>query len=203
MQVPVAPEVRADSTDPAPVLSITPAAAPPAKRRTLTEAVVDAIRLRHYSRKTEQAYVHWIRCFVLWSGKRHPRDMGGTEVGEFLTSLAVNDQVSEPTQRQALSALLFLYRQVLEVDLPWMVNVVRAKPSQHLPEVLSRDEVRHTYASAQLTAGANPWWVAQQLGHVDVEMVFRTYGKFIPADYTKPKATRLRVVAATNSKDST
>lgn len=57
-------------------------------------------------------------------------------------------------------------------------------------------QVRHTYASAQLTAGANPWWVAQQLGHVDVEMVFRTYGKFIPQDYTKPKATRLRAVGA-------
>lgn len=146
MQPVVALEVRADSTDPAPVLSITPAAAPPAKRRTLTEAVVDAIRLRHYSRKTEQAYVHWIRRFVLWSGKRHPRDMGGTEVGEFLTSLAVEHQVSEPTQRQALSALLFLYRQVLELDLPWMTNVVRAKPSQHLPEVLSRDEVRSLFA---------------------------------------------------------
>ena len=146
MQALVAPAVRADSTDPAAVLSITPTEAPPAKRRTLTEAVVEAIRLRHYSRKTEQAYVHWIRRFVLWSGKRHPRDMGGTEVGEFLTSLAVDDQVSEPTQRQALSALLFLYRQVLELDLPWMNNVVRAKPSQHLPEVLSRDEVRSLFA---------------------------------------------------------
>lgn len=80
MQAPVAQEIRADSTDPAPVLSITTPAAQPAKRRTLTEAVVDAIRVRHYSRKTEQAYVHWIRRFVAWSGKRHPRDMGGAEV---------------------------------------------------------------------------------------------------------------------------
>lgn len=138
MQVLVTPTPRVDSTDPAPVLSSAPATKP----RTLTDAVVDAIRVRHYSRKTEQAYVHWVRRFVFWSGRRHPRDLGAPEVEAFLTSLAVDGCVSESTQRQALSALLFLYRHVLEMDLPWLNGLVRAKPSVHVPEVLSRDEVR-------------------------------------------------------------
>ncbi len=103
-------------------------------------------RVRHYSRKTEQAYVHWVRRFVTWSGRRHPRDLGAPEVEAFLTSLAVDGCVSESTQRQALSALLFLYRQVLEVQLPWLDGLVRAKPSQHVPEVLSRDEVRALFS---------------------------------------------------------
>lgn len=142
MQVLVTPTPRADSTDPAPVLS----SAATTKPRTLTEAVVEAIRVRHYSRKTEQAYVHWVRRFVLWSGRRHPRDLGAPEVEGFLTPLAVDGCVSESTQRQALSALLFLYRHVLGLDLPWLTNLVRAKPSVHVPEVLSRDEVRALFS---------------------------------------------------------
>lgn len=130
----------ADSTDPTPVLSTT------AKPRTLIEAVVDAIRVRHYSRKTEQAYVHWVRRFVGWSGRRHPRDMGQAELEGFLSHLAVERHISDSTQRQALSALLFLYKQVLAIELPWLDNIVRAKPSQHLPVVLSRDEIRALFA---------------------------------------------------------
>ena len=130
----------ADSTDPGPVLSIT------IKPRTLIEAVVEAIRVRHCSRKTEQAYVHWVRRFVAWSGRRHPRDMGQAEIEGFLSHLAVERDISDSTQRQALSALLFLYKQVLAIDLPWLDNIVRAKPSQHLPVVLSRDEIRALFA---------------------------------------------------------
>ncbi|HEX7341597.1 MAG TPA: integron integrase [Rhodanobacteraceae bacterium] len=92
--------------------------------------------------RTERAYVGWIRRFILANGKRHPRDMGGREVEVFLTGLATQGQVAASTQNQALAALLFLYRVVLGVDLPWMDGVVRAKRPRRVPVVLSRDEVR-------------------------------------------------------------
>lgn len=114
--------------------------------RMLSGAVVDACRVRHLALKTERAYLYWIRFFVRWAGRRHPRELGPADVEAFLTHLAVERQVSDSTQRQALSAILFLYRQVLGVDLPWLDNVVRAKPSKHVPVVLSRDEVRALFA---------------------------------------------------------
>jgi integron integrase len=104
--------------------------------------VREAIRIRHYSRRTEKAYVHWIKRYIFFHGKRHPAEMGAAEVTAFLTSLAVQSKVAASTQNQALSALLFLYREVLGVDLPWLDDVVRAKRPQHLPVVLTRDEVR-------------------------------------------------------------
>jgi len=91
--------------------------------------------------RTERAYVGWIRRFVLASGKRHPRDLGAHEIEKFLTDLAVRGNVAASTQNQALSALLFLYREVLGLDLPWMEGVTRAKRPQRLPVVLSRAEV--------------------------------------------------------------
>jgi integron integrase len=118
-------------------------ASPPAPRPPrLLDRVREAIRSRHYSRRTEKAYVHWIRRFIFFHGKRHPAEMGAPEVTAFLTSLAVQDKVAASTQNQALSALLFLYRQVLGVDLPWLEDVVRAKRPQYLPVVLTRDETR-------------------------------------------------------------
>jgi integron integrase len=104
--------------------------------------VRDALRTRHYSRRTEQAYVAWIRRFIFFHGKRHPAELGGPEVTRFLSALAVEGRVAASTQNQALSALLFLYRDVLGVDLPWLDNVVRAKRPERLPVVLTRDEVR-------------------------------------------------------------
>ncbi len=100
------------------------------------------MRARHYSRRTEDAYVAWIKRFILFHGKRHPAEMGAPEVTGFLTSLAVDRHVAASTQNQALGALLFLYRDVLEVDLPWLDGVVRAKRPARLPVVLTRDEVR-------------------------------------------------------------
>lgn len=100
------------------------------------------LRLKHYSLRTEEAYLGWIRRFILANGKRHPREMGVAEVEGFLTHLAVEGEVAASTQNQALSALLFLYRQVLEVDLPWLENVTRAKRPRRLPTVLARDEMR-------------------------------------------------------------
>jgi integron integrase len=107
----------------------------------LLDRVRSAIRTRHYSRRTERAYVGWIRRFILFHAKRHPAEMGGPEVTRFLTHLAVAMRVSASTQNQALSALLFLYREVLDVELPWLGDVVRAKRPVHLPVVLTREEV--------------------------------------------------------------
>lgn len=109
----------------------------------LLDLVRERLRTRHYSYCTEQQYVHWIRRFILFHRERHPQDMGAPEVETYLSHLANRRHVSASTQNQALAALLFLYREVLGVTLPWLDGVVRAKPSQHLPVVLSRTEVRH------------------------------------------------------------
>jgi integrase len=112
---------------------------PPPPR--LLDRVRAATRLRHLSRRTEKAYVHWIRRFVVFHGKRHPTEMGEPEVTRFLSALATEGHVSASTQNQALAALLFLYRVVLGRELTWMDDVVRAKRPTRLPVVLSRDEV--------------------------------------------------------------
>ncbi len=113
-----------------------------APKPRLLDRVRAAIRARHYSRRTEKAYVAWIRRYIFFHDKRHPADMGAPEVTRFLSSLAVEGKVAASTQNQALSALLFLYGEVLAVDLPWMDEIVRAKRPQRLPVVLTRDEVR-------------------------------------------------------------
>ena len=113
---------------------------PPKPR--LLDRVRHAIETRHYSRRTEKAYVHWTKRYIFFHGKRHPAEMGAAEVAAFLTSLAVQGKVAASTQNQALSALLFLYREVLGVELPWLDRLVRAKPPQRLPVVLTREEVR-------------------------------------------------------------
>ncbi|MCC6764916.1 MAG: integron integrase [Deltaproteobacteria bacterium] len=113
-----------------------------ARPRRLLDQVRDAIRTRHYSRRTERAYVGWIRRFILFHGKRHPATMGAAEVSHFLSFLAVEAKVSASTQNQALAALLFLYGQVLGVELPWLDDLVRAAKPRRLPVVLSREEVR-------------------------------------------------------------
>jgi len=107
----------------------------------LLDQVRGKIRLKHYSMRTEQAYVDWIKRFVLHFDKRHPTEMGAREVEAFLTHLAVKGKVAAATQNQAKSALLFLYREVLELDLPWLENVERAKAPKRLPVVLTEQEV--------------------------------------------------------------
>lgn len=113
----------------------------PGQRGHLQHTLTSAIRTRHYSRRTEQAYWHWTRAFVRWSGMRHPLEMGAPEISAFLSHLATTVEVSASTQRQALAALLFLYREALGVELPWIDDIVRAKQSHKLPVVLTRDEV--------------------------------------------------------------
>jgi site-specific recombinase XerD len=112
----------------------------------LLDQLRERIRLRHYSIRTERAYVDWVRRFILFHGKRHPIFLGAAEVEAFLTSLAVDRNVSASTQSQALAALLFLYRNVLNVDLPWLDGITRAKKPQRLPTVLTRREVQHVLA---------------------------------------------------------
>jgi len=122
---------------------------PPAPAPKLLDLVRDRIRVKHYSIRTETSYVQWIKRFILFHNKQHPRDMGAAEVEAFLTHLAVAGDVSASTQNQALSALLFLYREVLGVDLPWLDNMIRAKRPQRLPVVLTREEVRAILAEME------------------------------------------------------
>lgn len=110
----------------------------------LLDQVRELIRIRHYSVRTEQAYVQWIRRYILFHDKRHPLELGADEVTAFLSHLAVKCNVAASTQNQALNAILFLYRDVLKCTLPWLENVQRAKKPQRLPVVLTPDEVRAT-----------------------------------------------------------
>ncbi len=128
------------------------------QRPRLLEQVRARLRVKHYSVRTEQAYVAWIRRFVIANGRRHPREMAQAEVEAFLTGLATEGQVSAGTQNQALAALLFLYREVLEVELPWMEGLVRAKRPRRLPVVLSRDEVARLLAALE-----GPCWLMGSL----------------------------------------
>ncbi|AAZ97168.1 integron integrase [Thiobacillus denitrificans ATCC 25259] len=108
----------------------------------LLDRVRAEIRVRHYSLRTEQSYVDWARRYILFHQKRHPAEMGAAEVREFLSHLAVERNVSASTQNQAKSALLFLYREVLKIELPWLDEVVVAKSAKRLPVVLTQVEVR-------------------------------------------------------------
>jgi integron integrase len=111
------------------------------RTRFLTQ-VRHALRVQHYSRRTEQAYVGWIRRFVLFHGKRHPQEMGEEEIAQFLTSLAEEGHVSSSTQSQAASALMFLYKKVLRRRIGWVDGATRAKAPRRIPVVLTRDEVK-------------------------------------------------------------
>lgn len=114
----------------------------------------DALRTKHYAYRTEQAYVGWVRRFILFHGKRHLQEMGGREIEQFLTYLAVDGRVAASTQTQALCALLFLYKQVLGVKLPPLV-AVRANRPKRLPVVLSQDEVRRLLPAVEGAHGAH------------------------------------------------
>ena len=108
----------------------------------LYDCVVEALRSRHYSRRSEEAYLHWIRRFLAFHGGTHPRELAESDVNRFLTRLAVSENVAASTQNQALAAVLFLYQQVLEQPLDRIDGVVRARKPKRLPAELTRDEVR-------------------------------------------------------------
>ncbi|MBI4987209.1 MAG: integron integrase [Rhodocyclales bacterium] len=113
---------------------------PSAEAPKLLDQVRDRLRLKHYSLRTETAYVGWIKRYIFFHGKRHPSEMGKAEVEAFLTSLAVERNVSASTQSQALAALLFLYGEVLGIELPWLDEITRAKKPVRLPTVLTRED---------------------------------------------------------------
>jgi site-specific recombinase XerD len=115
---------------------------PPKK---LLEQVSDIIRLKHYSYKTEKSYLYWIKRYILFHKKRHPREMGAKEIEAFLTHLAVEENVAASTQNQALSAILFLYKEVVKQELDLRVDAVRAKKSRYVPTVLIKEEVLELY----------------------------------------------------------
>ena len=126
-------------------------------KKKLLDRVRDVTRLKHYSLRTERTYCDWIERFIRFHGMRHPAEMAEPEVGEFLTDLARLGNVSASTQNQALSALLFLYKEVLRQEIGWLKQVERAKKPARLPVVLSRDEVHeifaHLHGTARLMAG--------------------------------------------------
>jgi len=124
---------------------------PSGAKPKLLDQVRDKIRLKHYSIRTEEAYADWVKRFILFHHKRHPADMGVAEVEAFLTHLAVAGKVAASTQNQAKAALLFLYREVLEVQLPWLENVEQAKAPQRLPVVLTQAEVKSLLGRLQGT----------------------------------------------------
>lgn len=119
---------------------------PASHRPKLLDQVRERIRLKHYSIRTEKTYLAWIRRFILFHDKRHPRDLGKSEVEAFLTHLAVERHVAASTQNQALNAILFLYKEVLNIELAWMDDVVRVKRPARIPEVLSGAEVARLLA---------------------------------------------------------
>jgi integron integrase len=119
----------------------------PSKPLTLFGAIRDQIRLRHYSLRTEKTYIGWVRRYIRFCGGRHPRTLGAAEITTFLTHLAVDLKVSASSQNQALQSLLFLYRDVLQLDLPFLDQIVRATKPRRLPVVLTHDEVRRIFAS--------------------------------------------------------
>ena len=118
---------------------------PPLQSTRLLDQVRERIRYLHYSLSTEKVYLYWVRFFVRWHGRdgpmTHPRVMGAPQVEAFLTMLAMERKVSSSTHNQALSALLFLYREVLGIELPWLNDINRPTSTRRIPSVLTKDEV--------------------------------------------------------------
>lgn len=113
---------------------------PPLRATRLLDQIRERVRYLHYSQRTEEAYVYWARNYVRWSGMRHPRELGPRELAAFLSHLAVERKVSASTHKQALSALLFLYREVLTQEVPWLDGLARPKSTRRIPSVMTPDE---------------------------------------------------------------
>ena len=126
---------------------------PPLQSRRLLDQLRERLRYMHYSLRTEQTYLYWVRWFIRFHGLRHPREMGRPEVEAFLTMLANDRKVAPSTHRQALSALLYLYKEVLDCELPWMNEIGRPVPTRRVPAVLTRDEVQNVLALMQGVTG--------------------------------------------------
>ena len=123
----------------------------PPPPRKLLDVVRETIRLKHYSYRTEQTYLDWIKRYLLFHQKKHPREMGGEEIRAFLTHLAVDKNVAAATQNQALNAILFLYREVLKIELENIGTYLRAKGHKRLPTVLTKKVKMADYFSDRTT----------------------------------------------------
>lgn len=119
---------------------------PPLLSKRLLDQMRERLRYMHYSLRTEQTYLYWVRWFIRFHALRHPREMGRSEVEAFLTMLATDRKVAPSTHRQALSALLYLYKEVLNQELPWMQEIGRPVPTKRIPSVLTRHEVQQVLA---------------------------------------------------------
>ena len=146
----------------------------------------EKMRTRHFAYRTEQAYLYWIRRYVNFHDRKHPREMGSREVEGFLTHLAVGEHVSASTQNQALQALLFLYRHVLEIDLPWLENVTRARRPKRLPVVLTVAEVRSVLAHSMALRGCSLFRDSRSAVILSASWIF----PLMPASYR----VRVRIV---------
>jgi integrase len=125
-------------------------------RSRLLDQMREILRMHHYSIRTEEAYLEWVKRYIFFHNKRHPSDMGENEVSAFLTCLAVNKHVSASKQNQALSAILFLYKRVMNIQLDWLEDVVRAKRPRRLPVVSTRSEVMRILDSTQVLMQSLP-----------------------------------------------
>ncbi len=143
-------EVIERNTTLAPVKRDMPTAPKPPR---LLDQVRERIGVLHYARATEKTYLHWIKFYIHFHGLRHPKDMGAAEVEAFLSHLATVRDVAAGTQNQAMHAILFLYKQVLGIDLPWLDGITRAKPSKRLPVVLTQGEAQRLLAATRGTPG--------------------------------------------------
>lgn len=137
----------------------------------LLDRVRDRLRYKQYSPRTEEAYIHWIRRFILFHGKRHPEHMNGPEVEVFLTHLATKERVAAATQDQAMSALLFLYKEIIQKELPWLDGVERPKRPARLPVVLTENEVRALLARLEGTR----WLMVSLLYGTGMRLLDRKY----------------------------
>ena len=112
-------------------------------KKKLLDIMRDTIRFKHYSLSTERTYIHWIKQYIFFHNKKHPKDMAKEEIEEFLTYLAIKKRVASSTQNQAFSALLFLYKEILGVDMSeWNIQALRAQERKRIPVVLTKDEVK-------------------------------------------------------------
>ena len=112
-------------------------------KKKLLDIVRDTVRFKHYSLSTEKTYIHWIKHYIFFHKKKHPKDMGKEEIEEYLTALAINNRVASSTQNQAFSALLFLYKEVLGIDMSeWNIQALRAQERKRIPVVLTKEEVK-------------------------------------------------------------
>jgi integron integrase len=187
----------------------------------LLDQVRDKLRVKHYSIRTEKTYVEWIKRYIFFHGKRHPQEMGPREVESFLTHLAVAGKVAASTQNQAKSALLFLYREALEVQLPWLDNVTQAKTPKRLPVVLTVSEVQsvlsrltgtHSLIASLLYGGGMRLMEAVRLRVKDVEFArheivvregkgFKDRVTMLPESVVSPLKAHLTKVKALHDED--